>query len=368
MTPSAADYRAWLAPRLLDWFDVARRDLPWRVDRDPYRIWVSEIMLQQTQVATVVGYFERFMARWPTLAELAQADEQEVLHQWQGLGYYRRARDLLRAARQLAALPDGHFPREPEAFKGLPGWGEYTRNAVLSQAFDVRLPILEANTQRLLSRFFGREDDPREGPARKWLWSAAEAILPEKRVGDFNQALMELGALVCTPRAPRCLVCPIRERCVAYEQGRAEQIPRRNPAPTLTEVKEVSVIIQKNEHVFMAQRPASGRWANLWEFPRVESPDGETLDDAARRAAALVGLHLRSISPLTVLRHGVTRFRITLHGQLAQWEAGEFQPGHYPAARWLTSDQLFSVPVSSPQRRLLAALHTAKDSSSRDGR
>ncbi|MFQ3650249.1 MAG: A/G-specific adenine glycosylase [Gemmataceae bacterium] len=341
---------------MLEWFDSFRRDLPWRLNRDPYRIWVSEVMLQQTQVSTVVGYFERFLARWPSLADLAQADEQEVLHLWQGLGYYRRARDLLRAAKILVQrYPDG-FPCTPQQLRDIPGLGEYTRNAVLSQAFDVRLPILETNTQRLLSRLFARQDDPRHPAARRWLWAAAETLLPDQRVGDFNQALMELGALVCTPTQPRCLVCPVRDRCAAYALGLTDQIPRRDPAPAPTELRELSLLVHRRNHWLLVQRPSHGRWANLWEFPRIECLPQESLHEAALRCAALVGLCVAPPSAFTVVKHGVTRFRITLHAWRSEWQSGEFRSELYPAARWLNREQLPDLPLSSPQRRLIAAL------------
>jgi len=195
---AAAPLRRRLPRRLLDWFARNRREFPWRRDRDAYRIWVSEVMLQQTQAAAVIPYFERFLRTFPTLADLAAADEQDVLRLWEGLGYYRRARDLLRTARLLAATNGGRFPDQLAALHGLPGLGRYTRNAVLSQAFDRRLPILEANSVRVLTRLFGRTGDPRRGPEQRWLWAAAEALLPSRRAGDFNQALMELGALVCS--------------------------------------------------------------------------------------------------------------------------------------------------------------------------
>ena len=216
-----------LPRRLLAWFARHRRDFPWRRDRDPYRIWVSEVMLQQTQAATVVPYFERFLQAFPTLAHLAAAEEQDVLRLWEGLGYYRRARDLLRTARLLAATNEGRFPDDLVGLHGLPGLGRYTRNAVLSQAFDLRLPILEANSVRVLARLFGRTGDPRSGPEQRWLWAAAESLLPSRRVGDFNQALMELGALVCTPTAPRCGECPLAADCAARRLGLQAVIPER---------------------------------------------------------------------------------------------------------------------------------------------
>src|SRR5947208_11956281 len=189
---------------LLSWFDKNHRDLPWRRNRDPYAIWVSEVMLQQTQVATVIPYCERFLHSFPTVAALAAADEHDVLRHWEGLGYYRRARQLHQAARQIVADHHGRIPADPAAFAGLPGVGRYTLGAVLSQAFELRLPILEANSVRVLCRLIGLRDDPRTPAAQQRLWAAAEELLPVRHVGDFNQALMELGALVCTPAAPDC--------------------------------------------------------------------------------------------------------------------------------------------------------------------
>ncbi len=182
-----------ISRNLLRWFRKAKRPLPWRLDRDPYRIWISEIMLQQTQVVTVIPYFERFLAAFPSLIQLAQADERQVLRLWEGLGYYRRARDLHRAAKMIVADHGGVFPHEPVAASRLPGIGRYTLGAVLSQAFDAPLPILEANSERVLCRLFARRTDPRSPSERRWLWAAAQTLVPPRHPGDFNQALMELG-------------------------------------------------------------------------------------------------------------------------------------------------------------------------------
>jgi A/G-specific adenine glycosylase len=354
---AAAPLRRRLPRRLLAWFDRRRRDLPWRRDRDPYRIWVSEVMLQQTQAATVVPYFERFLTAFPTLAALAAADEQEVLRLWEGLGYYRRARDLLATARRLAAAHGGRFPDDPAALAGLPGLGRYTRNAVLSQAFDRRLPVLEANSRRVLCRLFGRADDPRRGPAERWLWAAAEALLPARRAGDFNQAMMELGALVCTPAAPRCDDCPLAECCVARRLGKQEEIPARAAPPEPTAVREAAVVVRRGGRVLLAQRPADApRWAALWEFPHGPLRDGETYDDAAARVlAGLTGLEARLGPELLTVRHAVTRFQITLVCFEAEYAAGEFRPAFYPRGEWLTAAELAAYPVSAPQRRLARA-------------
>ncbi|HEY7154809.1 MAG TPA: A/G-specific adenine glycosylase [Gemmataceae bacterium] len=348
-----ADWRSWLARRLRPWFLHHQRDLPWRRDRDPYRIWVSEVMLQQTQVATVIPYFERFLSAFPTLADLAAAEEQDVLRLWEGLGYYRRARDLHRAARVLVARHAGRFPNDPVAVRDLPGLGRYTCNAVLSQAFDRRLPILEANSQRVLSRLFGREEDPRQGPARRWLWQAAEDILPQRDVGAFNQALMELGALVCTPAAPNCSACPLAARCVARQHGRQETIPARTPPPDILRVREVAIVVRRGPAVLLAQRPDNGRWAGLWEFPHEPLLDGETHEAAALRLLReRTGLHARLGPELLTIRHGVTRYHITLTCIEAEHVAGEWRSDFYAQGRWLAVADLAAYPVSSPQRRL----------------
>ncbi|HMO86197.1 MAG TPA: A/G-specific adenine glycosylase, partial [Lacipirellulaceae bacterium] len=212
--------------RLLAWYGQHARNLPWRRSRDPYRVWVSEIMLQQTTVAAVKPYFERFVAALPNVAALAAADEQQVLRLWEGLGYYRRARGLHAAARHIVQQWGGQFPRDVAALMTLPGVGRYTAGAVASIAFDVRAPILEANTIRLLARILGYDGDPAKAAGQRLLWHAAEQLLPQRDVAQFNQALMELGSLICTPTQPRCDECPAASWCAARAAGRQDQIPR----------------------------------------------------------------------------------------------------------------------------------------------
>ena len=350
-----------LRRRLLAWFDQNRRDLPWRRDRDPYRIWVSEVMLQQTQVAAVVPFFERFLAAFPTVADLAQADEQEVLRLWEGLGYYRRARNLHQAARRLVAQHGGRFPDDPQACRALPGIGRYMAGAILSQAFDRRLPIVEANSLRVFCRLFGQRADPRRGPASRWLWRTAEDILPKQRAGDFNQALMELGALVCTPKQPKCGACPLAGACAARRLGLQEKIPLPAAKPAPVEVHEVAVVVRRARKVLLVQRPDQGRWSRMWEFPHGDVGKREKQEAAARRVLLeLTGLKADLIGAIQTLRHSVTHHRITLTCFTARHRSGRFRSSFYTAARWVTAYELHGYPVSVPQRKLTKELFVAQ--------
>jgi A/G-specific adenine glycosylase len=341
-----------LRRRLLHWFDRHARDLPWRRTRDPYAIWVSEVMLQQTQVATVVPYFECFLQAFPTIAALAAADEQEVLRSWEGLGYYRRARSLHRAARLLHAEHGGYLPKDAALLRSLPGFGRYTANAVLSQAFDQRVPILEANSRRVLCRLLGVRDDPRNAHVEQQLWHAAEKLLPMKRVGAFNQALMELGALACTPSQPKCSRCPLAAHCRAHAAGLEAVIPSRGKRLPPVEVDEVAVALERGTRFLLVQRPDGGRWAGMWEFPHIERDALETAPAAAKRLLRSLGVRGQVRGELGTIRHAVTRFRITLTCLHARWQGGDVTCDTYPEARWLEPAELGDFPISVPQRRL----------------
>ncbi|MBA4190176.1 MAG: A/G-specific adenine glycosylase [Planctomycetaceae bacterium] len=352
-----------LSAPLLVWFDAHHRKLPWRSNRDPYRIWVSEVMLQQTTVTAVIPFFERFLAAFPTIVALAAADEQRVLKLWEGLGYYRRARHLHAAARQLVASHPGELPNDPDVWHSLPGVGRYILGAVLSQAFDRALPIVEANSLRVLARLFGYRGDPREGEGKAWVWSAAESMLPQKRVGDFNQALMELGSLICTPTRPACEKCPLAAQCVAHSEGLQEKIPPPKRQPVITAVSEVGIVIRRGKQILLCRRPANaGRWQNMWEVPHAERIEGEELSVAAVRVAKeLTGLTVKPGDEIIAIRHSVTRYRITLACVEATAAKGTFAPGFYTEAKWLTVAELADYPVSAPQRKLVNALVSARD-------
>jgi A/G-specific adenine glycosylase len=347
---------AWARRQLLRWFERHARDLPWRRTRDPYAIWVSEVMLQQTQVASVIPYYERFLKTFPTLDALAAADEQHVLRHWAGLGYYRRARDLHRAAQAIAADHGGQIPEDAALLYRLPGFGRYTANALLSQAFDQRLPILEANSRRVLCRLHAVADDPQQGAVQAQLWRAAEALLPMKRVGAFNQALMELGALVCTPTRPACERCPLASQCQARRLGLQETIPVRGKRPARVQVDEVAVVVQRGERLLLVRRPEHGRWAGMWEFPHHERDALEPAPAAAERLLTTLGLRGEIYGEVATIRHAVTRFQITLTCLQVRWHAGKCTAGDYPEARWVAPADLPDFPISAPHRRLIERL------------
>lgn len=340
--------------KLLAWFDRHARPLPWRLDRDPYRIWLSEVMLQQTTVAAVAPRFERFLKRFPTIHALAAADEQEVLKEWEGLGYYTRARNLHAAARVLLTEHGGAIPDDVEAVARLPGVGRYILGAVLSQAFDRRLPIVEANTTRVLCRLFGQTRDPKSPPVRNWLWESASSVLPGRRIGDFNQALMELGAVVCTLGRPNCAGCPLRAECVARKRRATGAIPRKSPRRAHVAVRETCVVVRRAGRVLLARRPAGGRWPNMWEFPLVVLKVNESHVSAARRLVASLGVSAELGEKLATVRYGMTRFRMTMVCLEARASAARFRSEYYEEGRWVRPTELERFPLSSPQRKLAA--------------
>jgi A/G-specific adenine glycosylase len=352
--------RQTLRRRLLAWYDAHARDLPWRRRSDPYAVWLSEVMLQQTQVETVKPYFERFMATLPTIEALAKADEHDVLRLWEGLGYYRRARQLHAAAKRIMAEHGGQFPRDPEAVRRLPGIGRYTAGAILSIAFDAREPILEANTVRLLSRLLAYPGDPQSTEGQRLLWAMAEILLPRRNVGRLNQALMELGSGVCTPRSPRCDDCPIAPMCRANQQGLQQEIPRPKTKPPVEAVREAAVLVRRGSRVLLLRWPEGRRWAGLWDFPRFpvegRSADAPFDDDLNRELVknvlALTGVKVTPGPHMTTITHGVTRFRITLECFEAKYRSCDKRSATALETRWLETSELRDYPLSSTGRKL----------------
>lgn len=348
--------------RLLAWYTGHRRDLPWRVSPgapegsrpDPYQVLVSEAMLQQTQVATVIPYYRRFMARFPTLWHLASADEQEVLQLWQGLGYYSRARLLRGTAKLLLEKYRGQVPAQVEELLSLPGIGRYTAGAIASLAFDQRAAILDGNVMRVLCRLEGIADDPRQGQTNRRLWELAEKILPQERVGDFNSALMELGATLCTARAPKCLLCPVREHCQALAAGVQEQIPPPRVAKNRPLERRWVLCIARGSEWLIEQRPARGRWASLWQFPAVAcAGDAPT----SRLIRSCVGLSVRSVRRLGEVRHELTHRRYEFEVFVGRAGRGKaLESGAPRPQRWVELSGLSDYPLPRPHQRIAALL------------
>ncbi len=254
---------------LLAWYDHEHRQLPWRSDPRPYRVWVSEIMLQQTQVVTVIDYFERWMERFPTVRALAEAPLDDVLQVWAGLGYYRRARLIHKCAQAIVEEHDGEVPGSHKALLALPGIGPYTAGAIASIAFGIPAPIVDGNVIRILARLCAIKGDARGKEAQKHFWRIAERLVPHDRAGDFNQAMMELGATLCTPKRPKCLLCPVRSSCKGNTLGIAEQLPEMPARKKQKRVHVVAPVLCRGEATWMVQRPQTGLWAGLWSMPEV---------------------------------------------------------------------------------------------------
>jgi A/G-specific adenine glycosylase len=349
----AADgWRRQLVRQALRWFDRHARDLPWRRRPTWYRVWISEIMLQQTQVATVVPYFRRFLQRFSTVRRLASADESEVLKSWEGLGYYRRARQLHQAARRIVDDHAGQCPTTVEQWRSLPGIGRYTAGAILSIACGQAEPILEGNTQRLFSRLLGLENDPRSATSQRQLWSFARWVLATRRPGDLNQALMEIGNQVCTPALPRCHDCPLARLCPTLAQAAQSRIPKRSRRPRITRVRQAVVVIRRGNKWLLHRRPPGGRWGGLWDFLRIETsgvvPNLESLAAEVRQQTGLE-VELRQ----TALRacHQVTRFRIEIRGILGTPVSGQLVRSGAEWA-WFTARQLRDLPLNTTGRKI----------------
>jgi A/G-specific adenine glycosylase len=355
---SAEPDTAAIGGPLLRWFRAEQRDLPWRRDADPYAIWVSEIMLQQTQVATVIPYFELWMARFPSIRALARASEDQVLHAWQGLGYYSRARNLLKGARLVEERFGGRMPRRVEELLSLPGVGQYTAGAIASIAYNEPAPIVDGNVIRVLTRLFALRGDPARAPLKGGLWELAAALIPAGQARDFNPALMELGATVCTPVRPRCEACPLAETCQARKAGVQESLPETAPRPQVTPVHMVAGVVWRGGRVLLAQRRKDeSRWAGMWQFPNVEIQPGETVRDAVRRAVSqAVGVEVSPRCRAAVVRHSVTRYRMTLEAYHCMEAGGEPRRASCQAWNWACPAQLGDYALPAAHRNIARRL------------
>ncbi|HEL2960762.1 MULTISPECIES: A/G-specific adenine glycosylase [Stenotrophomonas] len=336
--------------RLLHWFDDhGRHDLPWQHPRSPYRVWLSEIMLQQTQVTTVIPYFHRFLQHFPSLPDLAAASNDAVMAQWAGLGYYARARNLHAAAKRCVELHDGDLPRDFDALHALPGIGRSTAGAILSQAWNDPFAILDGNVKRVLCRYHGIDGFPGLPAIEKQLWAIAEAHVaqvPDGRMADYTQAQMDLGATVCSRAKPACVICPLQDDCVARREGRTAELPTPKPSKTLPEREAVALLLRDaQQRVLLQKRPDTGIWAQLWTLPQAEA--GSVLQD-------WFDLHvdgsLEEAEELPVLQHTFSHYK--LHLQVLSRQVHGLRVEE-PTLRWVAADELPALGLPAPIRKLL---------------
>ncbi len=342
---------------LLEWYARSGRDLPWRRTRDPYAIWVSEIMLQQTQVKTVIPYYERWLAEFPTVSALAAVPQEKVLKVWQGLGYYARARNLHKAAQEIVQCYGGIFPEDPEAVLKLPGIGETTAGGILSAAFDQSQAILDGNVKRVLARLVGLEVAPRRAIAL--LWRNSRTLLDPQQPRNFNQALMDLGATVCLPRHPTCPVCPWTAHCRAYQMNMQNEIPvSESRAPIPHKQIGVAVIWNEQGQILIDRRRQEGLLGGLWEFPGGKIEPEETVQECiVREIQEELGIEVAVGDRLITIDHTYTHFRVTLNVFHCSHVSGAPQPIECDEVRWVTLEEIEQYPFPKANVQIIEALH-----------
>ena len=346
------EYARFPVQKLLSWYRTHRRFLPWRETQDPYRIWLSEIMLQQTQVATVIPYYERFLQRFPTVSDLARATEQDVLQAWENLGYYSRARQLHRAARFVVAEFGGRIPQNLDELLRLPGIGGYTAGAILSIAFEQSVPAIDGNVRRVLCRFLALAGIMADKEGYRRLAVIVTPILPEAQTGHFNQALMELGATVCRPRQPLCDLCPLRESCLARRRDQTGLFPTPAGKKRIPVREAVAaVILDVRGRVLVVKRPSSGLLGSLWKFPGGFAAPGETSFQTVKRTVAEeVGLLITEACLKRTIKHAYTHFRLRLHVFACTMADGEPKKTGCADFRWLHAAEFGQLPFSKADR------------------
>lgn len=327
-----------------------RHDLPWQNTRDPYRIWLSEIMLQQTQVATVIPYYTRFLEKFPALSDLARASEDEVLALWSGLGYYSRGRNLLRAAQIVAEKFRGEFPKAMDDILALPGVGQSTAAAISAFAFGERQAILDGNVKRVFARHFGIDGFSSEKKIEANFWRVANAALPKKNIEAYTQGLMDLGATLCLRARPLCLACPVEEHCIAKRDGRIQELPTPRPKKAVPEKSTTMLIIVHAGEVLLEKRPPTGVWAGMWCFPEVVN--GASPRDVCRER---YGLETKSLKPWSVLQHGFTHFKLSITPQPIVVQK-KLPRASEPSFMWLSIDDALKAAIPKPVRELLIKL------------
>jgi len=343
--------------RLLSWYEKHRRELPWRETDDPYQIWVSEIMLQQTQVSTVEPYYERFIDRFPTVVDLAEADLNDVMKLWEGLGYYGRARHLHKAAREILSRFAGKIPNNLQDLLSLPGIGRYTAGAILSIAFHESVPILDGNVIRLLARIFHVTECVDKPDTRKVLWNIAGELLPLKRIDDFNQGIMELGSIICKPKQPLCDVCSLETLCEAKRLSIQAQLPVRRPRKPIPHYHVTAGIIWRGENLLITLRPPRGLLGGLWEFPGGKQEEGEDLASCLHREIREeLGIEIQVGDLFTSVKHAYTHFKITLHAFHCTYIEGEIQLIECDDYRWISPKEFEKYAFPAADRKIIEEL------------
>jgi A/G-specific adenine glycosylase len=340
--------------KLLQWFKKNKRDLPWRKTRNPYAIWVSEIMLQQTQVNTVIPYYNHFLKTFPTIQDLAKANLSKVLKVWEGLGYYSRARNLHRASQIILNHFNGKIPDNLKGLLGLPGIGRYTAGAILSIAFNKTAPILDGNVKRVLSRLFVISGHPKK--TEEFLWPLSESLIPKGSPGAFNQALMDLGSMICTPKNPNCLSCPLKNLCQGYLSGNPESYPLRSVKKKVPHIEAIAAVIQKNGKVLLRQRPPKGLLGGLWEFPnwKIEEERRSRLRLRLRNFIHKeMGMDIEVKESIGTFQQIYSHFKLTLHVFHCQ-VVDEIRNG-----KWIPIRNLHQLPMSRIYRRIANTLSDA---------
>lgn len=342
---------------LLPWFRVHARDMPWRRNRSPYSVWISEAMLQQTRVDTVIAYYTRWMNRFPDVQTLAAAELEEVLKVWEGLGYYARARNLHRAARVIVAERDGEIPSDPKALLALPGVGLYTQAAVASLAFGVPLPVLDGNVERVLTRLCAISDPLGGRGVRDGLRALAGRMMADNPPGEFNEAVMELGATVCLPRAPQCDICPLAEVCRGRKRNPLDYPVKDKKAKIPTLEVGAAVTWREDGRFLIAKRHDKGLLGGMWEFPGGKQEAGESMPDCiVRELREELGITVRVDTPLTRVRHTYSHFHLSLHVWNCGWQGDEPQALDCADFRWVTLAECRELPFGKADRKVFSAL------------
>lgn len=359
--------RQKLRKNLLAWYDRTARDLPWRRSRDPYHIWVSEIMLQQTQVKTVIPYYQNWIKAYPTMEKLAAAPEAQVLKHWEGLGYYSRARNLRKAAQQVVSEHGARVPETLDGILSLPGIGRYTAGAILSIAFGKKIPVLDGNVKRVLSRLFRMNENGTNRSSEEKLWQTAEKLLPARRVGDFNQAVMELGATICLPRQPDCSSCPLQSICEASRHGVQAQFPPAKPRTVIQKIQVSAAVIFKNGKVYIQQRQHGGLMGGLWEFPGGKLEPGETPEQCIiREIHEELGVQVVPDKKLMTIQHSYTQFRVTLHVFSCRMISPRLRVNGCEQWKWVKPSALNTYPFPAANVRIVESLMNDGNPTHRD--